>query len=116
MILLLRQSGPDWRVAIGDEVKQMENNAESAVMWAEQKEGDAFPRVVWEVVSLQMLMEFQDGIRRNNNVIIVSKLRRNVFRRNNDVIHSQTTSPVPSYPLRHPRTGVGPTHLWLLAD
>ena len=30
--------------------------------------------------------------------------------------HSQTTPSAPSHPLRHPRTGVGPTYLWLLAD
>ena len=30
--------------------------------------------------------------------------------------HSQTTPSAPSHPLRHPRTGVGPTHLWLLVD
>ena len=30
--------------------------------------------------------------------------------------HSQTTPSAPSHPLRHPRSGVGPTHLWLLAD
>ena len=30
--------------------------------------------------------------------------------------HSQTTPSAPSHPLRHPRTGVVPTHLWLLAD
>ena len=32
------------------------------------------------------------------------------------VLHSQTTSSVPSHPLRHPKTGVSPTHMWLLAD
>ena len=30
--------------------------------------------------------------------------------------HSQTTQSAPSHPLRHPRTGVSPTHLCLLAD
>ena len=30
--------------------------------------------------------------------------------------HSQTTPSAPSHPLRYPRTGVGPTHLCLLAD
>ena len=30
--------------------------------------------------------------------------------------HSQTTPSAPSHPLRHPRTGVSPTHLCLLAD
>ena len=32
------------------------------------------------------------------------------------VTHSQTTPSAPSHPLRYPRTGVGPTHLCLLAD
>ena len=32
------------------------------------------------------------------------------------VHHSQTTPSAPSHPLRHPRTGVAPTHLWLLTD
>ena len=31
-------------------------------------------------------------------------------------LHSQTTPSAPSHPLRHPRTGVDPTHLCLLAD
>ena len=30
--------------------------------------------------------------------------------------HSQTTPSASSHPLQQPRTGVGPTHLWLLAD
>ena len=30
--------------------------------------------------------------------------------------HSQTTPSAPGHPLRHPRTGVGPTHLCLLAE
>ena len=33
-----------------------------------------------------------------------------------DHSHSQTTPSAPSHPLRHPRTGVDPTHLCLLAD
>ena len=42
--------------------------------------------------------------------LVCSKLSSNVVR------HSQTTPSAPSHPLRHPRSGVGPTHLWLLAD
>ena len=33
-----------------------------------------------------------------------------------DTMHIQTTQSAPSHPLRHPRAGVSPTHLCLLAD